>query len=289
MSLYRRIHARFGTAGVVLGMIALILALGGTALAAKGALTGKQKKEVEKIAKKFAGKPGATGPAGPAGPAGAAGPKGDTGTAGEAGTSGTPGAPGAAGKSVELGTAAGAECEEGGVTVKVEGSATKKAVCNGSQGEPGEPWTPDSTLPSEATLTGMWGEPTRGTAGTKDSRYFPISFQIPLAEAPEPIFVGVGEESKPGCPGRGGNPYPDTGEHASTVPMADPGKLCVYAELWLESPEFGGFRTFVYEGGSWFFEQNPAFEANNVGTVAVVNCSVSALCAAMGVWAVTAP
>ena len=56
-----RIHQKLGTAGFVIAIVALIAALGGTALAA-AKLNGTQKKEVEKIAKKYAGKPGAAGP-----------------------------------------------------------------------------------------------------------------------------------------------------------------------------------------------------------------------------------
>ncbi len=99
----RAIREPFGTAGLIVAMIALVTALGGTALAAKGALTGKQKKEVEKIAKKFAGKPGAagatglTGATGPAGPRGATGAEGDQGIQGEQGEPGEPGEPGQTG------------------------------------------------------------------------------------------------------------------------------------------------------------------------------------------------
>ena len=179
MSLYRRLQDRFGTAGVVLGVIALILALGGTALAASGALTGKQKKEVEKIAKKYAGKPGAigaTGPAGPAGPAGAAGPKGDTGAKGDTGSQGNPGSPGAAGKSIVLTTEAkGANCADGGTKVEVEGNvASKKYVCNGTTGF-------TKTLPPGETETGTW---TIRAAAPKDGALTTgtdISFPIPLA------------------------------------------------------------------------------------------------------------
>jgi hypothetical protein len=85
MSLYQRFQDRFGTAGVVLGVIAMTLTLGGTALAAKGALTPQQKKEVKKIAKQYAGKPGAPGAMGPQG---APGPKGDTGPEGPQGNQG---------------------------------------------------------------------------------------------------------------------------------------------------------------------------------------------------------
>ena len=87
----RRFRDRFGTAGLVVAIMAMVVALGGTALAASGALTGKQKKEVTKIAKKYAGKPGAPGATGPAGPQGPAGPKGDRGDKGEQGERGLEG------------------------------------------------------------------------------------------------------------------------------------------------------------------------------------------------------
>jgi hypothetical protein len=71
-------------------MIALVAALGGTALAASK-LNSTQKKEVEKIAKKYAGKPGAAGAQGPAGPTGSAGKNGTDGTNGTNGKDGTSG------------------------------------------------------------------------------------------------------------------------------------------------------------------------------------------------------
>lgn len=181
MSLYRRFHDRFGAAGVALGAIALILALGGTALAAKGALTGKQKKEVEKIAKKFAGKPGAPGATGPGGPAGPQGPAGAAGADGEDGANGVSakatsfsgnahgcteggievtsaeptvfvcnGKKGTNGVSAKATSFSGAQgsCTEGGV--KVESAEPAAYVCNGS------PWTAGGTLPKGATETGAW-------------------------------------------------------------------------------------------------------------------------------------
>ena len=72
-SMFSRMHNKLGTAGLLVAIVALVFAMVGGAYAAKGALTGKQKKEVTKIAKKYAGKPGAQGPQGPAG---LVGPKG---------------------------------------------------------------------------------------------------------------------------------------------------------------------------------------------------------------------
>jgi hypothetical protein len=80
---------RFGTAGLIVAIFALVVALSGGAYAASGGgLTGKQKKEVEKIAKKFAGKPG---PAGANGTNGANGANGTNGAAGPQGPKGDPG------------------------------------------------------------------------------------------------------------------------------------------------------------------------------------------------------
>jgi hypothetical protein len=89
--MFKKIHEKLGSAGLIIAVVALIAALGGIAVAAGPRLSSTQKKEVTKIAKKFAGKPGATGPAGPQGPAGAAGAKGDAGAPGAKGDKGATG------------------------------------------------------------------------------------------------------------------------------------------------------------------------------------------------------
>jgi len=86
--MYRRFHQHFGTAGVVIAVIALIVALGGSALA-RGLFTKAQTKQIIKIAKRYAGKRGATGPQGAPGAAGDKGAKGDQGDPGPAGKNGT--------------------------------------------------------------------------------------------------------------------------------------------------------------------------------------------------------
>lgn len=93
----RAIREPFGTAGLVVAVIALVLALTGAAFAAVG-LNGKQKKEVTKIAKKYAGQRGATGPQGAAGAQGNPGQKGATGLQGAPGNRGATGATGATGQ-----------------------------------------------------------------------------------------------------------------------------------------------------------------------------------------------
>src|SRR3954470_13970370 len=84
----KRIHDKLGTAGLVVAVVALVVALTGTAFAAKKFIT---KQEAIKIAKKYAGKngaPGAQGSKGDTGASGAQGPKGDQGGKGEEGPPG---------------------------------------------------------------------------------------------------------------------------------------------------------------------------------------------------------
>lgn len=93
--MFERIHSQFGTAGLVLSVVAIVLGLGGGAYAAKQAgLNKKQKKQVKNIAKKQAKKfavrtfkalkrdPGDIGLVGPSGPQGIQGEKGDSGPPG---------------------------------------------------------------------------------------------------------------------------------------------------------------------------------------------------------------
>jgi Collagen triple helix repeat (20 copies) len=190
--LFSKIQERFGTAGLVVAIIALVAALAGTAIAAGGKLTAKQKKEVTKIAKKYAGKPG---PAGPAGSAGANGAKGDTGAQGAQGPQGPQGAPGA----------------------------------QGPKGDEGSPWTVGGKLPENATLTGAFTTPTtldvagqRYTGMLEEGKGYAtaISFVIPLASDPTFIPVppsGANYGTAPGCPGV-----------VNETPQADSGNFCVY-------------------------------------------------------------
>jgi hypothetical protein len=71
----RAIREPFGKAGLTVAILALVLAMVGGAYAS-GALTGKQKREVKKIAKRYAGKAGPQGIEGKRGPTGPEGPQG---------------------------------------------------------------------------------------------------------------------------------------------------------------------------------------------------------------------
>ncbi|HET9154320.1 MAG TPA: hypothetical protein VFN85_09425 [Solirubrobacterales bacterium] len=96
--MFSRIHQKLGTAGFVIAIVALIVALGGAAYAALPGLNSKEKKEVKKIAKKFA-KQGATGAPGAPGVMGPAGARGDSGAKGDTGAPGAPGETGPEGPS----------------------------------------------------------------------------------------------------------------------------------------------------------------------------------------------
>jgi hypothetical protein len=190
-----KLHQRLGTAGFIISIVALVAALGGGAYAASGGLTGKQKKEVEKIAKKYAGKPGATGAAGAPGAKGDAGAKGDSGTAGSQGAKGDTGAAGGA-------------------------------------GAPGAPGATGFTerLPAEKTETGAWTfGPAEGPA------YIPLSFAIPLEAPIGAAHVHyINEEGEEVIENTTTFELEEVtsteclGSVAS--PSAEPGNLCVYAQ-----------------------------------------------------------
>jgi hypothetical protein len=210
----RAIREPFGTAGLIIAMVALVAALGGSAVAANSALSGKQKKEVEKIAKKFAGKPGTNGAAGPQGQPGAAGAAGGAGKEGPQGKEGP------------------------------EGKQGKE----GRQGKQGEPWTAGGTLPANATETGLWSVGPVSSADaiaviTAPVASFAIKLEsVPTAESVHYILAN-GKEYR-------FNPAKlpaeeEIEEAASTAclgtvaePTATAGNLCIYsqAEISLQPP-----------------------------------------------------
>jgi hypothetical protein len=196
--------------------------LGGAALAAQG-LNGKQKTEVEKIAKKYAGKPG---PAGSNGTNGSNGAKGDTGATGANGTAGTAGTAGTNGKSVTVTTinSGGSKCESrAGAEVKQEGAGSGTAVCNGKDGTTGF----TETLPSGKTETGTW---TASGFASWETTNIPssISFPIPLAEPSEEVVYLTKTETTAST-----TTTPPSGckYEVSGKPVAPSGKLCVFTLL----------------------------------------------------------
>jgi hypothetical protein len=265
-----RFRTRFGTASLVVSVAALVLALAGGAFAASGGLSGKQKNEVERIAKKFAGKNGHQGPAGSSGPAGSVG---QTGPIGQAGSNGKDGAAGVTGK---------------------EGP-------RGLEGPEGSPWIAGGTLPPGATETGMWG--TAGFPGSTGRLSFPISFPIPLSVEPtEVVIVHPDEESAGGCPGRGGGTFPASGPgsptYAPTTPEAEEGFLCIYEDqvVNVSGGEISVLNTPQYAAGETPVEAEWGVRegASTTGTIIAVTCLIEEAgevlpCAINGTWAVTAP
>jgi hypothetical protein len=282
---HRRLGEPFGKAGLTVAVIALVMALVGGAYAA-GTLTSKQKKEVEKIAKKFQG----TGPAGAQGPAGANGKDGSNGSNGangEKGEKGDKGEKGANGTGATTTSFSGEKtvgsvtCKEGGVEVKSASPAT--AVCNGS------PWSAGGTLPPGETETGFWNLdwPTASHAQVVNTS---ISFPIPLA-APGAVGSAFGfrasrtanhEFGSSGCTG------------SVAVPTAPPGKLCVYTAkevAEVESPPGSEEEGFDWQPQSWNGGPNPV--EHSYGTtgayLAGIQIPIGLPVISWGTWAVTAP
>jgi hypothetical protein len=231
-----RFRDRLGASGpgLTVAIIALVFALAGGAFAASGGLTGKQKKETEKIAKKFAGKPG---PAGAAGPTGSPGAKGDKGDKGDPGNQGKEGEKGKDGTSVVASseTTGTANCEGRGGSKFVAGATTTFA-CNGKEGSP---WTAGGTLPRGETETGSWlvfG--TKAEEESVDGLFANISFPIPLAERfQEPfsethiIYVDPAQVPPDEC-------KPAVGSSSPESPHADPGYLCIFPNEDAANVEF---------------------------------------------------
>lgn len=251
-----RLREHLGGAGLVLAAVALIVALGGGAMAATGGSGGGSGGEATASAKGprgkqgKTGKTGKTGPAGPAGPAGATGPTGAKGDAGAAGSSGTPGTS----ATTESFAGAAHGCTEGGVVVK---SASPEAiVCNGKKGTDGTTGF-TKVLPPGETETGTWWF--QGNGGLFQAA--PISFSIPLspvaaAETDEVIFMNPGD-TNPECPG------------TLKDPKAAEGILCIYngKESSVAAPPTTVYRPDFEEPG---VEEESGVPGTGVGTSGVL-------------------
>jgi hypothetical protein len=205
----RAIREPFGKAGLTVAILALVFAMVGGAYAASGGLNGKQKKEVEKIAKKYAGKPGATGPAG------AAGKNGNDGTNG---TNGGPGSNGVGVTSTESNTTIdSSHCVGVGGSKFVSASGTTY-TCNGKNGTTGF----TKFLPKGSTETGAFSF--GGQAGVHHIPAGPtyeivlgaISFNIPLQSAPTAHVIAPSGTAPSGCEG------------SVEEPGAEEGNLCIF-------------------------------------------------------------
>ncbi len=170
--MFHRLRMRSGSAGLMIAILALVIALAGTAFAA-AKLSSIQKKEVVKIAKKYAGKPGKEGAQGPAGPQGGQGPKGADGAPGQNGKNGEPGQDG----------------EDG-----------EAGVCSTTN--------PTCKMPSKATVTGVWGVRATGVS----TAYAQVSFPLAMTSGEfVPEYIEPGDTSNPNCPGTNEEPQAAAG------------------------------------------------------------------------------
>jgi hypothetical protein len=218
----KRIQKQSGTAGLIVAVIALVVAVAGTAYAAVK-LNSTQKKEVTKIAKKFAGKPGSPG---------APGAKGDTGAPGapgKNGTNGTNGTNGNAGKSVIVVNQTPITCTEGGFTYEVEGSGAENEVCNGEEGPPGPEGVcsrADCVLPEGVIESGTWA--ISQSESDKSRILVPLSLPLRITKKLEAEQIGEKEfigsihyqtdtDFETFCEGKASEPEPK-----------NPLELCVY-------------------------------------------------------------
>jgi hypothetical protein len=260
--LKHRLKEPFGKAGLTVAVLALVLALVGGAYAA-GGLTKAQEKQVTKIAKKYAGKPGATGPAGA------------NGTNGTNGKEGAPGALGKDGVSVTTSAASNIECPTAG-GIKVTSASGNTKVCNGQTGF-------TETLPSGKTETGDWSAVYEATAVNQPGSS-PISFSIPLGAAPIPNFIGV--EEGEGQASENTALIPSHCKGTVAHPEAVAGNLCVFQNASVNTTEWKivptlGARFQDPQGGS-------LAAAGTNGTILYVASESAGLTNANGSWAVTA-
>ena len=244
--------------------LALVFAMTGGAYAAKKYLITSTKQISPKVLKSLQGKAGAQGPAGHAGPQGSPGAQGPAGAAGKDGAPGANGKDGANGESVASSTLKAGEegCKEGGSKFVVGAKTT--TACNGekgAKGAEGNPWTPNGTLPSEATETGTWsfGPETREGLEIRSIASFPIPLAKAFGEKEVHIIEGTATAE---CPGN------------SHEPAAAPGNFCLYVE-YLQNATVGyvltSGETVIGTGkaGAFAYLNLTGVEAEGVGSWAV--------------------
>jgi hypothetical protein len=115
------------------------------------------------------------------------------------------------------------KCEErSGAEVAKEGTSPGIEVCSGESGAPGEPWTPNNTLPAGAVESGTWSFNAVEADGENifASISFPIRLETRLEEA-EVHFSSQADFST-ACEGSALNPKPKAGQ------------LCVYVNATFE-------------------------------------------------------
>ncbi len=251
--------------------LALVFAMSGGAYAAKTYLITSTKQISPKVLKQLKGANGekgtngTNGVSGKDGAQGAPGPEGKTGLEGKTGPEGKAGGEGKPGTSITnkaiAASPTNANCKEGGS--EFTGAENKKTyACDGS------PWTAGGTLPKGSTETGAWS--IQSTATGEEVKATTISFSIPLASSPAPVFVAFGEPVPTECAG-------------GTVekPEAASGVLCI----------FEGEAPFVHRGElAHLATEGPGGSALSTAGAELVFASASSAkgsVTAEGTWAVT--
>lgn len=209
--MFAKIKKQFGTAGLILSIVALVAALGGGAYAATA--HSSKAKAGKRGHRGFTGKTGAVGPAGPAG---AKGDKGDPGV-------GTKGDPGASVASTAL-DPGDTNCPDGGS--QFDAGASTTYACNGAEGSP---WTAGGVLPPLKTEAGTWSVASAGVqiAPCCKAATVSISFPLPLPAALDTTATHVitdssSDQDKAACDNGAGDPP------SVDNPEAAPGQLCVF-------------------------------------------------------------
>ncbi len=244
---------RLGTAGLVVAILALVVALCGVAFAA-GGLTKQQEKQVKKIAKKYAGEKGPKGDPGPkgdSGPSGSQGPKGDPGGKGDKGDKGEPGETGETGEA---------------------------GFCSLSNTE--------CVLPPGASLKGTWSfdTPAGGTETPFGEEAF-VSVSFPLAVEPRPEFRWIPSEEWLAA-GEKFDAPPDTVSCPGSFqhPEALPGFVCFYAGFVYNAGQGGNTRAPAGAG-------DPGESGDRTAGITLTwhIHDLKAAAAGYGTWAATAP
>lgn len=217
----RAIREPFGTAGLIVAVIALVVALAGGAYAASSGGHGQAtaSAKAKKGPRGPKGPKGDTGPAGPQGPAGPAGSKGETGAAGTNGTNGTDGQDGADGESVNVSSYSGPECDgEGEAGAKFTNATGTAYACNGKAGSGGGGGggSLPISLGTGETETGVF----QAQAGGEENPAA-LSFPIPLSSAAATTISTSGIHVV-----ASGGDATCTGTAAE--PTAPTGDLCIY-------------------------------------------------------------
>jgi Collagen triple helix repeat (20 copies) len=273
--MFSRIQQRFGTAGLVVSIVALVAVLGGAAYAAGPGLNGKQKNEVKKIAKteakKWAGEdgaPGANGKDGTNGTNGTNGKDGTNGTNGTDGTDGVTGATGTTGKGTTGNTGATGNTGNNGSAGAT--GATGATGVTGNTGPTGPTGNIGPALLSGQSETGGWG------ANFNTEGFTAISFNIPLAAALSEnnvIIVPEGGTPPANC---------ENANHAGSASVANPeakaGFLCVYVNLFAGGGSLSGI-----------FKLSGLLENGASVSGAALGLASAGADAGYGSWAVTAP